>query len=113
MVTENSGALTRELLSSDFSDSSESFTSSDHATDSVSSLRLQQVPRLQFECGCGQCTVYGFLDGETCPNPKAFPFPKLEIYGVPSYDIDYIEIKLHQQTTNLHRNFLRVSVGHI
>ncbi len=105
VVTENSGALTRELLSSDFSDSSESFTSSVHTTDSVSSLGLQQVPRLQFECGCGQCTVYGFISGETCPNPKAFPFPKLEIYGIPSDDIDYIEMELLHQSTKLHRSF--------
>ncbi|XP_064389593.1 uncharacterized protein LOC135337585 isoform X3 [Halichondria panicea] len=104
---ESSGALNRESISSDLSDSSESFTSiaSDYATDSVSSLGSQQVPRLQFECGCGQCTVYGFITGETCPNPKAFPFPKLEIYGIPSDDIDYIEIKLHQQSTKLHRSF--------
>ena len=100
--TENSGAFTRESLSSDVSDSSESFTSSIH---SVSSLGLQQVPRLQFECGCGQCTVYGFITGETCPNPKAYPFPKLEIYGIPSDDIDYIEMELLHQSTKLHGSF--------
>ena len=103
--TQSIGVLTRESLSSDLSDTNESFTSSDHATESVSSLGSQLVPRLQFECGCGQCTVYGFITGETCPNPKAFPFPKLEVYGIPSDDIDYIEMELLHQSTKLHRSF--------
>ena len=97
--------MTQESLSSDLSDTNESFTSSDHTTESVSSLGSQLVPRLQFECGCGQCTVYGFITGETCPNPKAFPFPKLEIYGIPSDDIDYIEMELLHQSKILHRSF--------
>ncbi len=96
MRIESSGALTRDSLSSDLS---ESFTSSDHTTGS------HQVPHFQFECGCGQCSVYGFITGETCPNRKAFPFPKLEMYGIPSDDIAKIEKKLNQQTTNLHRHF--------
>ncbi len=98
--------MTRESLSSDLSDSSELFTSSDHTTDSLGS---QQVPRLQFECGCGKCTVYGFITGETtCSNPKAFPFPKLAVPGILSDDIGYIEYKLEQQSTEVNRHFSKL-----
>ena len=104
LCTESSGALNRES-SSYRSDSSELSIPSDNAIDSVSLSDLQQKPYLRFECGCGQCTVHGFIIGETCPNPKAFPFPKLEIYGIPSHEIDYIEAKLYHQSTKLHRSF--------
>ncbi len=97
--------LTRQSLSSDLSDSSELFTSSDHATDSISSLGSQQVPRLQFECGCGQCTVYSFIAGETCPNPKAFPFPKLEVSGIPPKNIEHIEMELLDQSKQMYKWF--------
>ena len=100
LCTESSGALTRDSLSSDLSDTNESFTSSDYTTDSLG---------LQFECGCGKCTVYGFITGETtCPNPKAFPFPELAVPGIPSDDIDYIEYKLDQQSTEVDRHFSKL-----
>ncbi len=102
---ESSGALIRESLLSYHSDTSELFTSSDHATDSVSSLGSQQIPHLQFECGCGQCTVYSFIAGETCPNPKAFPFPKLAVSKIPTDDIDYIEMELFHQSKQMHKKF--------
>ncbi len=98
--------MIREPLSSDLSESSEFFTSSDYITDSASSLGSQRIRQLQFECGCGQCSVYGFITGKTtCPNPKALPFPKLAVTEIPPDDIDIIEMELLHQSKQMHKKF--------
>ena len=66
---------------------------------------LQQQSYLQFECGCEQCSVYDYISGKICPNPKQLPFPKLEISHLPPEDIEFIEEELRDQTRSIHIKF--------
>ena len=65
-----------------------------------------QSSKLRFECGCGKCSVYDYINGEICPNQKQLPFPKLDIQSViPSEEIEYIEEELYHQTRSIYRKF--------
>ena len=65
----------------------------------------QQSSYLQFECGCEQCSVYDYISGNICPNPKQLPFPKLKVSQFPPEEIKFIEEELRDQTRSIHFKF--------
>ena len=109
-------ALSREPsdfdLSSDESQSSHSpyVARSTSETSSLSGSNSpasdsQQLPYLQFECGCEKCSVYDYISGKICPNPKQLPFPKLEVSQIPPEEIEFIEEELRDRTRSIHFKF--------
>ena len=91
---------TRDYLASDLSDESQPSGSSSHPETS-----LHQHSYLQFECGCGKCSVYDYISGKICPNPMEVPFPKFEVSEIPPEEIEYIEEELRDQTKSIYREF--------
>ena len=95
---------------------------SSHSRANSPATNLQQLPYLRFECGCEQCSVYDYISGKICPNPKQLPFPKLEVSQIPPEEIDFLEEELTQQTKSIYLEFcslvmdtfkqLRESVDH-
>ena len=65
----------------------------------------QQSSYLRFECGCEQCSVYDYISGKVCPNPKVLPFPKFEIFQLPPEEIELIEEGLRDRTRSIHFKF--------
>ena len=106
-------ALIRESSAFELSDDSQSSqppsVNSSQSGDN-SSASSQQLSYLEFECGCGQCTVYSFVSGKVCPNPKKLPFPKLEGPQILPEDIEYLEREFSQQSKLMHHKFCRLVI---
>ena len=102
-------SFSREPSASDLSDESQS-SKPPSAVDSLSEANssetnLQQLSYIRFECGCGKCSVYDYISGKICPNPKELPFPKLDVSDIPPQEIEYIEEELRYQSISLYREF--------
>ena len=111
-------ALVQKLSDSDLSDTTPQSSHSPSVARSTSETKShsganspatnsQQLPYLRFECGCEQCSVYDYISGKTCPNPKELPFPKLEVIlsQLPPEEIELIEEELSQRTRSIYFNF--------
>ena len=109
-------ALIHELSNSDSSDDesqsshSPSIARSTSETSSHSGANnpatdSQRSPYLQFECGCEQCSVYDYISGKICPNPKHLPYPKLEVSQFPPEEVEFIEEELRDRTRSIHLKF--------
>ena len=102
-------APSQEPSTSDLSDDSDSSQPpsgvGQQSGGNSSSTSLQQVSYLLFECGCGQCSVYNYISGKVCPNPKQLPFPKLKVSAIPPEEIEYIEEDFCRQSISICRRF--------
>ena len=97
---------TQQRSTSDISTESQS-SLSPLVTDPQTEVKsfTQQQPYLRFECGCEQCSVYDYISGKICPNPRELPFPRFEVSEIPPEEIDYIEQEFSHQTRSIHTEF--------
>ena len=68
-------------------------------------INSQESSYLRFECGCDQCSVYDYISGKICPNPKELDFPKIKVFDMPPEEMKRIEKGLSKRTKLLHFKF--------
>ena len=61
------------------------------------------LSKMNFECGCGNCTIHDYIQHKACPKPKK-EFPFLDIQGA-SFEADMVKFSLQKQTQEIRKSF--------